>query len=53
MSKVESTDRCMDCRHVRIWSTDRAKGTCTLHPEEGFRADRRVPAKCGGKVDRK
>ena len=53
MSTIKSGDRCNDCKHCRVWSTDRRKATCTLFNEQGFHPDRPVPSKCVGKTTRK
>ncbi len=53
MSKITSSDRCKDCKHCRVWSTDHRKATCTLYDEQGFHPDRPVPAKCVQQVGRR
>jgi len=52
MGKIKASDRCKDCTHCRIWSTDRNKATCTLYNEQGFHPDRSVPNKCIDNVTR-
>jgi hypothetical protein len=53
MSKIMSNDRCIDCKHCKVWSTDHRKATCTLYNEQGFHPDRPVLRKCVGQVGRK
>lgn len=53
MSTVKPSDRCADCRHCKVWSSDHNKSTCNLYNEQGFHPDRPVPAKCVGKAERK
>jgi hypothetical protein len=54
MSTIKSGDRCADCSHCKVWSSDHKKASCTLHTsEQGFHPDRPVPAKCVNKVTRK
>jgi hypothetical protein len=53
MATVKSTDRCIDCKHCKVWSTDYRKATCTLYSEQGFHPDRPVPRKCVGQVGKK
>ena len=53
MSTIKSGDRCADCKHCKVWSSDHKKASCTLHTEEqGFHPDRPVPAKCVDKVSK-
>jgi len=52
MTKISYKDRCKDCSHCNIWSTDRNKATCNLYNEQGFHPDRPVPNKCVDKVTR-
>ena len=53
MSKIGSGDRCADCDHCHVWSTDHKKATCNIYKEQGFHPDRPVPAKCVGQMTRK
>ena len=53
MAKIKSGDRCNDCSHCCIWSTDHTKATCTLYNDQGFHPDRTAPVKCVGKTTRK
>lgn len=53
MANMKHGDHCKDCKHCKIWSTDRNKATCTLHHEEGFHPDRGIPGKCHDKVSRR
>ncbi len=53
MTKIKSGDRCVDCKHCEVWTSDHKKAACKLYREQGFHPDRPVPAKCVEKVDRK
>ncbi len=53
MANIKSGDRCADCSHGKVWSTDSSKASCDLHNEQGFHPDRPVPVKCIDKVTRK
>ena len=53
MANIKSGDRCADCKHCKVWTSDHRKATCTLHNEQGFHPDRPVPSKCIDKVSRK
>jgi hypothetical protein len=53
MSTTKSGDRCADCKHCKIWSTDHKKATCELYNEQGFHPDRPAPVKCVNKTTRK
>lgn len=53
MAKIQSGDKCVDCSHIKIWSSDSKKATCTLYNEQGFHPDRTVPRKCVNEVSRK
>ena len=54
MSKITSSDRCKDCKHCKVWSSDYKKASCALYTnDQGFHPDRPVPTKCVGQVGRK
>lgn len=53
MTTIKSTDRCKDCKHCKIWSSDHTKASCMLYGEQGFHPDRLVPAKCVGQVGKR
>ena len=53
MPTIKSGNKCADCKHSKVWSTDHKKATCNLYNEQGFHPDRPVPAKCIGKVQTK
>jgi hypothetical protein len=54
MATVKSGDRCADCKHCKVWTSDHKKASCTLYSsEQGFYPDRSVPVKCVGKVTRR
>ena len=53
MVKIQRSDRCKDCSHCRVWSSDRTKATCDLKKKEGFHPDRPVPSDCIGEVTRR
>ena len=53
MGTIKSSDRCADCKHCKVWSSELKKATCELYNEQGFHPDRPVPVKCVGKVSRK
>lgn len=54
MATLKNGDRCSDCTHCKVWSSDHRKASCTLYSnEQGFHPDRPAPAKCVGKVTRK
>ena len=53
MPTLKSGDRCADCKHVKIWTTDHHKATCTIFKEQGFHPDSPAPTKCVNKVTRK
>lgn len=53
MGTIKSGDRCADCKHCKVWSSDHKKATCELYNEQGFHLDRSVPSKCVEKVSRK
>ena len=52
MAKIHSGDRCADCSHCKVWSSDHKKANCSLTHEQGFHPDRPVPVKCVGNVSR-
>ena len=53
MTTIKSADRCADCSHCKVWSSDHKKASCTLYTsDQGFHPDRPVPAKCVNKVTR-
>jgi hypothetical protein len=49
---VKSGDRCADCKHCRVWSTDHKKANCALYGEQEFHPDRPVPVKRVGREGR-
>lgn len=53
MGYIKSGDRCADCKHCKIWSTDHRKATCDLYNDQDFHPDRPAPVKCAGKVTKK
>jgi len=53
MSTLNSSDRCIDCKRCKIWTSDHKKATCLLYNEQGFHPDRPVPRKCVDKVPKK
>lgn len=53
MATIKSSDRCKDCKHCSVWSTDHRKASCNLYSDQGFHQDRGVPSKCVGKTTRK
>ena len=54
MATIKSGDRCADCKHCKVWSSDHRKASCNLYSsEQGFHPDRPAPAKCVGKATRK
>ena len=54
MSTIKSGDRCADCSHCKVWTSDHKKASCTLYTsDQGFHPDRPVPSKCVNKVTRK
>ena len=53
MATIKSSDRCKDCKHCRVWTTNHRKANCTLYNEQGFHPGRGVPSKCVGKTTRK
>lgn len=53
MAYLKSGDRCADCKHCKVWSTDHRKASCKLYTsDQGFHPDRPVPSKCVNKVSR-
>jgi hypothetical protein len=53
MAYLKSGDSCADCKHCKVWSSDRRKASCRLYPnEQGFHPDRPIPSKCVNKVSR-
>ena len=52
VSKIKSGDRCVDCKHCKVWNTDHRKASCNLFNDQGFHPDRPVPASCVNKVER-
>jgi hypothetical protein len=47
-------DRCIDCKWCRVPPSENSKEmVCVLYGERGFPANRPVPDKCIGKVERK
>ena len=53
MAYLKSGDRCADCKHCKVWSTDHRKASCKLYTsDQGFHPDRPVPTKCVNKVSR-
>lgn len=53
MSTIKSGDRCADCSHCKVWSSDHKKASCTLYTsDQGFHPDRPVPSKCVNKVQK-
>lgn len=52
MSTIRSGDRCADCKHCKVWTTDHRKASCSLYNDQGFHPDRPVPSKCIGKVSK-
>lgn len=53
MSTIKSGDRCIDCKHCKVCSSDHRKATCDLYNEQGLYPDRPVPVKCANKVSKK
>ena len=53
MATIKSGNRCAECKHCKVWSTDHKKATCNLFNELGFHPDLAVPAKCICKVQTK
>jgi hypothetical protein len=50
MANLHAGDRCKDCTHCKVWSTNSQKATCSLHKRpDGFHPDGKVPADCVGK----
>ncbi len=53
MAKIQLGDRCADCTHCNVWSTDHRKASFDLYHDQGFHPDRPVPTKCVGKTTKK
>jgi hypothetical protein len=53
MATVKRDDRCKDCIHCSVWSSDSQKASCSMNKGEGFHPDRLVPAECIDQMTRK
>jgi hypothetical protein len=53
MPTIKSGDRCVDCSHCKVWTSDHRKVSCHLYSsDQGFHPDRPVPIKCVNNVQR-
>jgi len=48
---MKQSDRCIDCSHCHVWSTDRNKASCDAswsprHYSQGFDPYTKVPREC-------
>ena len=58
MAKIQSGDRCADCRNCQVWGHDHNKASCKaswapMYYKEGFHPDQPAPAKCVGQAERR